>query len=207
MCVCVDTIILSFFNSFWSSATKISSSPLANDTVCQLTLCTWLYPYVSEKTSRLWKFQQGLELQAPMGACSGLYGILLSYFKTYCQCTLPYGDYKVVMRVGCLPNCGELFANFWPRLVDMKVVGGHLPGGDLNVRAGSPCKGPPPIFGGLELQALARDFMVYCYHTLRPCIFFLASPPTSLLSPFLNNNPKKQQKPVTKNFLNENKHM
>ena len=32
------------------------------------------------------------------------------------------GICKVVMRVKCLPNCGELFADFWrpQRLVDMK---------------------------------------------------------------------------------------
>ena len=46
----------------------------------------------------------------------------------YCQCTLPYGDCKGVMRVGCLPNCGELFADFWrpQRLVDMKSSNGAL---------------------------------------------------------------------------------
>ena len=46
----------------------------------------------------------------------------------YCQCTLLYGDYKAVMRVGCLLNCGELFADFWhlQRLVDMKSSNGAV---------------------------------------------------------------------------------
>ena len=45
------------------------------------------------------------------------------------------------------------------------------------------------------------DTIVY-----RPCIFPSSSPPTSLLSPFLSNKikKKKQQKQVTKTFLNEN---
>ena len=33
-------------------------APTVNDGVCQLTLCTWLYPHVSEKASRLWRSQQ-----------------------------------------------------------------------------------------------------------------------------------------------------
>jgi len=39
-----------------------------------------------------------------------------------------------------------------------------LPGGNLNVRADSPCKAPPPIFLGLSCEhpwALAQDNMVY----------------------------------------------
>ena len=46
----------------------------------------------------------------------------------YCQCTLLYGNCKAVMHVGCLPNCGELFANFWrpQRLVGMKSLNGAV---------------------------------------------------------------------------------
>ena len=83
-------------------------APTVKDGVCQLTLCT---PTSQKKT-------------ADFGD--------LSRNMPYCQCTLPYGDCKAVMHVGCLPNCGELF-DFWPRLVDKKVGGGRLPGGDLNV--------------------------------------------------------------------------
>ena len=108
-------------------------APTVKDGVCQLTLCT---PTSQKKT-------------ADFGD--------LSRNMPYCQCTLPYGNCKAVMCVGCLPNCGELLSDFWhpQRLVDMKsmkVGGGRLPGGNLNIRAGFPCKGPPPIFGGLELQ-------------------------------------------------------
>ena len=122
-------------------------APTVNDGVFQLTLCTWLYPHVSEKT-------------ADFGD--------LSRNMPYCQCTLPYGDCKAIMHVGSLPNYGELFTDFWhpQRLVDMKsmkVGSGRLPGGNLNIQAGSPCKGPPPIFWGLSCEhpwALAQDFTV-----------------------------------------------
>ena len=127
----------------------------------------------------------------------------LSRNMPYCQCTLPYGDCKAVMCVGCLPNSGELFAgtvnahhrlsmtsiNKWKESVDfilslrngrssfteqsiwckatiLQVGGGRLPGGNLNVQAGSPCKGPPQFFGGLSCEhpwALARDFTVYTF--------------------------------------------
>ena len=182
----VDTIILSFFNSFWSSATKISR-------VCRRTTLSvsWHSALDCTPTSQ--------KKQADFGN--------FSRNMPYCQCTLPYGDCKAVMRVGCLPNCGELFANFWSRLVDMKVGGGRLPGGDLNIRAGSPCKGPPPIFGGLELRAPMGacsglyGILLSYFETMHLLLGL-----TSHLS-FLNNNPKKQQKPVTKSFLNENKHM
>ena len=107
MCAC-RYILFELFNSFWSSATKISSHATSS-------------PPCSNGERR------------------------------YLSVDTLYGDCKAVMRVGCLPNCGELFADFWcpQRLVDMKsmkVGSGHLPGGNLNIRAGSLCKGPPLIF-------------------------------------------------------------
>ena len=153
--MCVDTIFLSFFNSFSLSATKISlhdtlSPPCSNSEWRRLSVDTLhliVPPCLRKK-------------QADFGD--------LSRNMPYCQCTLPYGDCKAIMHVGSLPNCGELFTDFWhpQRLVDMKsmkVGSGRLPGGNLNIRAGSPCKGPPPIFWGLSCErpwALARDFTV-----------------------------------------------
>ena len=104
--VCVDTISLSFFNSFRSSATKISSqgtsSPSSSNGERRCLLVDTLHLIVPQKEP------------AYFGD--------LSRNMPYCQCTLTYGDCKAVVCVCCLPNCGELFTDFWcpQRLVDMK---------------------------------------------------------------------------------------
>ena len=84
----VDTIFLSFFNSFWSTATKISSHatsspPCSNGEWWCLSVQT-LHLIVPP---RLRENQQTLEISA--GTCTS--------------------DCKMVMCVGCLPNSGELF--------------------------------------------------------------------------------------------------
>ena len=82
-------------------------APTANDGVFQLTLCTWLYPHISEKTGRLWRSQQE---HALLSVYPSIWWLQSSH-----ACWMS-------------PKLWGLFVDFWhpQRLVDIKSSNGTV---------------------------------------------------------------------------------
>ena len=98
-----------------------------------------------EKTSRLWRSQQE--------------HALLSVYPSVWRLQSSHACWMS-------PELWRALRRFLASTCRHEVWGWALARGNLNIWAGSPCKGPPPIFWGLSCEhpwALARDFTVRVY--------------------------------------------
>ena len=133
-------------------------APTANDSVCQFTLGSWLHlvsennqqtleisaetcPVVSVPVTAKWSCV--LDVSQTVESSSPVQWMLI----TDCQWL------TFILSLSWLRNGRTSITeqSLWCKGTILQVGGRRLPGGNLS-RAGSLCKGPPPIFWGLSCK-------------------------------------------------------